>query len=65
MTNNQCDGCQRGLPVHLGMHVAEQEMFMCTATGSKLELEPIERDYWPSDKARKKSDVPFTFGCER
>lgn len=62
---NQCDGCQRGLPVHIGMHIGEQEMFMCTASRYSLELDPMTKDTWVDDKARKKSEVPFTFGGGR
>lgn len=59
---NQCDGCQRKLPIHLGMRIAEQEMFMYTASRYTLNLEPITRDTWVDERARKKVEAPFTFG---
>lgn len=58
MPSNQCDGCQRGLPVHIGMHIGEQEMFMCTAGRYSLELEPMTDA--PFHKPKRKP-APFTF----
>ena len=58
---NQCDGCQRGLPVHNGVHCGEFEMIECKR-GHKLELEPIERDTWHQPEKRVKSGSTFTSG---
>ena len=60
---NQCTGCQRNLPVHHGIHMAEFKMTRCERT--KLTLEPIERDTWYQPEKRLQSDVPFTCGGDR
>lgn len=59
---NQCDGCARKLPLHIGMHIGEQEIFMCTASRYALELEPVDKGAWIDEKARKKTEAPFKFG---
>jgi len=59
---NQCTGCQRNLPVHHGIHMAEFEMTRCERT--KLTLEPIERDTWYQPGKRKREDAPFVVGGE-
>lgn len=56
--NQQCQGCQRGLPIHNGIHIAEEEMIQCTAF-SAFDLEPMSRDTWHQ---REKRDVPFVGG---
>ncbi len=61
MSHNQCDGCARRLPLHLGMHVAEQEYILCTASRYRLELEPKSVDTWYGCKGRAE-DVPFVCG---
>ena len=63
MTQNQCDGCQRGLPItETGMHRTETELFMCTKARYRLELEPRYQDTWHQKQER---DVPFTVGGGR
>ena len=56
---NCCDGCQRRLPKHHGIHYAEQEMFVCTESRYRLELEPKVTDTW-HQPARKSTEAPFT-----
>lgn len=58
---NQCCGCIRGLPKHLGIHIAEQEMFMCTESRYRLELEPKSTDTWHKP-VKTKSKAPFVCG---
>ncbi len=61
--SNQCDGCQRGLPVTPeGFHRTEAEVFMCTRARYRLELEPKTKESWHQPAKRAKSDVPFTSG---
>lgn len=61
---NQCDGCQRGLPISpLGMHRDDSVIFMCTKARYRLELEPVERETFRSVK-RERVDVPFFVGGE-
>ena len=55
-----CPGCTRKLPIHLGMHVGELEMFSCTRP--TLELEPMTTDTWHRPEKKIKTDVPFTCG---
>jgi hypothetical protein len=62
---NQCDGCQRGLPVtDLGMHRTDSELFGCTRARYPLTLEPKTRDIWHQPAKRKSSAAPFTAGGE-
>lgn len=59
---NQCDGCQRGLPIHNGIHTGEVEMIRCTAF-SAFDLEPKSRDSWLEGKSKSKS--PLFWRAER
>ena len=61
--DNKCQGCQRGLLLHNGVHCGEFEYVQCAA-GYGLQLEPIERETFIDPKVRKneESEVPFTFG---
>lgn len=59
---NQCDGCQRGLPVHNGIHMGECEMFVCQRDRYTLELEPMAEDKWHDESKRKPVKPPFTSG---
>jgi len=59
----ECDGCKRRLPVYLGIHCGEWEMFSCKNYGLNFEIEPMEVDKWLDPKSKKKSNKPpFTFG---
>ena len=46
MMNNQCDGCQRGIPVVNGIHKDEQDFgMMCTKGRYKVTSMDIKRTY--------------------
>ena len=63
MRKTHCEGCERGLPVHRGIHCGEEEIIACAKLGEGLELEPRYRDTWFDDSVRVKvDDAPFTVG---
>ena len=60
----ECPGCKRGLPVYLGIHCGEWEMFSCcNAKEFELELVPEDtaKESW-FDKSKKLVKAPFTYG---
>lgn len=60
---NQCDGCQRGLPVTPeGFHRTETEVFGCTRARYQLALEPKSRDTWHRPEKRVTQSAPFVCG---
>ena len=63
MKKDCCEWCERGLPVHRGIHCGEEEMIACTKLGEGLELEPRYVDTWFDESVRVKADdAPFTVG---
>ncbi len=63
MSANQCCGCIRGLPVSPGgFHRTETELFMCTASRYRLELEPKSVDTWHKPVKKNSDWVPFKVG---
>ena len=51
MVTNQCDGCQRGLPIETSrfgskLHRDQGGAFACASGRYRLELEPKSRDTW-------------------
>ena len=58
--NNPCKGCQQGLPMHLGQHIAECEYLPCTRP--QFALEPLERDVWHQPQKKSLKSVPFVCG---
>lgn len=54
---HKCEGCTRRLPIHLGIHMGELEMFPCAAYAT-FELEPMTEDTWHQPERKP---APFTF----
>ena len=53
--NNQCDGCQRGIPVVNGVHKDEQGFGMgCTKGRYKKTIQDVEYNYPPKATNWKK-----------
>jgi len=55
MRKTHCEGCERGLPVHRGIHCGEEEMIACAKLGFGLEIEPRYRGTWFDDSVRVKA----------
>lgn len=65
--NNQCDGCQRGLPIETSqfgskLHRDQGGAFACTRDSYQLELEPKSRDTWHQPEKRVTQSAPFVCG---
>ena len=60
VNHNPCEGCERGLPIHLGMHTGEGFYLPCSRP--TLALEPVYTEQWHQPKKRLLKSVPFTFG---
>jgi len=60
VNHKPCDGCERGLPIHLGMHTGEGFYLPCSLP--QFELQPIERDAWYQPQKKSLKSVPFVFG---
>ena len=57
-STHSCPGCNRKLPLHLNIHVAELEYILCTRP--TLELEPKSTETWHRPEKKIKADVLFT-----
>jgi len=53
-----CEGCNRRLPIHAGIHVAELEYILCTRPDLGLEAKYEDTWHWPEKKASQAA--PFS-----
>ncbi|HCP19608.1 hypothetical protein [Spongiibacter sp.] len=70
MVTNQCDGCQRGLPIETSrfgskLHRDQGGAFACASGRYRLELEPKSRDTWHQPEKRLSQSAPFVCGGGR